>query len=137
MSTEAVNLWLVILTGIQLLGGGIVVWVIWTFKRAFVPRAEYEEFVNQMPKNVGDRIEGIRERGARQDERLTVLEHQMTAVPSRGEVKELEVSIANLQGTITGLDTRLDGLNSLVERVENHAKTIDNYLRERQGGPAR
>jgi len=131
VSGAEANFWLVVVTALNILGGGFVGWMVWSFRRAFVPRTEYDQFVKKLPDNMGDELREIRDRGARQDERISVLEHQMEGVPSRSEVKDLEVSIANLQGTINGLDTRLDGLNNLVERVENHAKTIDNFLRER------
>jgi uncharacterized coiled-coil protein SlyX len=130
MSAEDANAWLVVLTAINVIGLVLGGWVLWSLRRAFVGRSEFDAAMDQIPRDLGERLDRVRDRGAEQDQRLAVLEHQMERTPSRDEIHNLEIAVTRVETTISGLDHRLNGLQTLLERFERQVNVMDGYLRE-------
>lgn len=62
------------------------------------------------------------------DRRVTVLETRMDNLPTADDLHRLEKQICDLRGDLHSVDTKLDGKNGLIERLELQVNRMDEFL---------
>ena len=112
------------------IGTAVLSWTIWSLKKQFVCRAEFNELADAVPRNLPDRLDGIRIAGQTRDERLAVLEAQMSHVPGIDEIRAVEKSMAKLEGATIGLEHQVVAIKESLVRMERSLAWLDQHHRE-------
>jgi len=111
-------------------GTAVLSWAIWSLKKQFVCRPEFNDLAEAVPRNLPERLDAIRHAGQTRDERLAVLEAQMAHVPGIDEIRALEKSMNKLEGVTIGLEHQTAFIKESVGRVERLLQWLDQHHRE-------
>ncbi len=97
---------------------GLLAWVLWSIRHAFVREEDYAEHVEQ-ENNL--RQESIA-RLSTLEGRLLTLSERITLLPDATTLNDLGKAVESLRGDLKALDMRITGLDRLMQSLE---RTLD------------
>ncbi len=98
---------------------GVLAWASWTMNKKFMPAEECAKCREEMTGRV-----------AKAETSLVCLDSRLERLPSEGELRALSVKLSELGGKIDTLSARIDGQESIMERVERPLSLLmEHHLR--------
>jgi len=94
---------------------GLVMWGVWSFRKATVSREDFVTFTNSINQTIKQNDDEIKDRLSAQDRRITAVESELKHMPDHDDLKRIH--------------GRLDGVSETLSKVEGlssgHARQLD------------
>lgn len=103
---------------LQTVGAGACLWLWWSVKRVFVTRADCEACRKSAYAHLEERLEAVEKRQHGRTTALQAISSKIDDLPTADELKDLTVSVKELEGDIKGIRAQIDGLEHVIGRLE-------------------
>lgn len=107
---------------IQFVATGACLWLWWSIKKVFVTRADCETCRKTANAGLEARLEAVEKRQNARATTLQALNSKLDDLPTSDELKDITVSVKELEGDLKGLRAQIDGFEHMIARLE---RTVD------------
>ncbi len=106
---------------------GLLAWALWSVRQAFVREEDYAEHVEQVQQIQQE----YNSRLSKHEGVLLGLEERINMLPDVTTIAHLVANIESLRGDIKAINTRITGLDRLIERVERATERATDRVNDR------
>ncbi len=101
---------------------GLLAWALWSIRQAFVREEDYSEHV----ENTSIAQQECNAKVSKLESSLLGLEDRINLLPDVNAIAHLAGTVESLRGDLKAIDTRITGLDRLLERLERALdRTLD------------
>ncbi len=125
MNLQDINFTPVVVLIIQ----GLLAWVLWSMRQAFVREEDYVEHLEQ--ESIFRQEDLIRI--STLEGRLIALDERITLLPDATTLSDLSKVVESLRGDLKAIDMRITGVDRLMQRLERALERQELMLRSKAG----